>query len=80
MRPSRPISFARSSRIECSTSEFSTTASGAFAGERTRPIPSVACYVPRGKGAFPSVALMSTIPARVAGVPEIVAGERPSRS
>jgi histidinol dehydrogenase len=45
---------------------------GAFAGERTRPIPSVACYVPRGKGAFPSVALMSTIPARVAGVPEIV--------
>jgi histidinol dehydrogenase len=45
---------------------------GAFAGERSRPIPSVACYVPRGKGAFPSVALMSTIPARVAGVPEIV--------
>lgn len=44
---------------------------GAFAGERTRPIPSVACYVPRGKGAFPSVALMSSIPAQVAGVPEI---------
>lgn len=44
---------------------------GAFAGERTRPIPSVACYVPRGKGAFPSVALMSTIPAQVAGVPRI---------
>lgn len=45
---------------------------GAYAGDRTRPIPSVACYVPRGKGAFPSVALMTTIPARVAGVPEIV--------
>ncbi|MFT3975213.1 MAG: histidinol dehydrogenase [Amaricoccus sp.] len=44
---------------------------GAFAGERTRAIPSVACYVPRGKGAFPSVALMSSIPAKVAGVPEI---------
>lgn len=44
---------------------------GAFAGERTRPIPSVAAYVPRGKGAFPSVALMTTIPARVAGVPDI---------
>ena len=26
---------------------------GAFAGERWTPIPSVACYVPRGKGAFP---------------------------
>jgi histidinol dehydrogenase len=44
---------------------------GAYAGDRTRPIPSVACYVPRGKGAFPSVALMTTIPAKVAGVPEI---------
>ncbi|MGE0149577.1 MAG: histidinol dehydrogenase, partial [Parvibaculaceae bacterium] len=30
---------------------------GAFAGERMRAIPSAACYVPRGKGAFPSVAL-----------------------
>ena len=45
---------------------------GAFAGERTRAIPSVACYVPRGKGAFPSVALMSTIPARVAGVSRVI--------
>jgi histidinol dehydrogenase len=44
---------------------------GAFAGDRTRPIPSAACYVPRGKGAFPSVALMTTIPAKVAGVPEV---------
>ncbi|MEM7653803.1 MAG: histidinol dehydrogenase, partial [Pseudomonadota bacterium] len=26
---------------------------GVLAGERTAPIPSVACYVPRGKGAFP---------------------------
>ncbi len=26
---------------------------GVFAGDRIRPIPSVACYVPRGKGAFP---------------------------
>ena len=39
---------------------------GAFAGDRTGPIPSVACYIPRGKGAFPSVALMTAIPARVA--------------
>ena len=38
----------------------------------SRPIPSVACYVPRGKGAFPSVAMMTTIPAVVAGVKEIV--------
>ncbi|MBI3673206.1 MAG: histidinol dehydrogenase, partial [Rhizobiales bacterium] len=45
---------------------------GAFAGDRTRAIPSAACYVPRGKGAFPSVALMTTIPAKVAGVKDVI--------
>ncbi len=45
---------------------------GVFAGDRTRPIASVACYVPRGKGAFPSVALMTTIPAKVAGVKDVI--------
>ena len=45
---------------------------GAFAGDRSLPIPSVACYVPRGKGAFPSVALMTSIPAKVAGVKDVV--------
>ena len=45
---------------------------GAFAGDRSRPIPSVACYVPRGKGAFPSVALMTSIPAKVAGVKDVI--------
>lgn len=42
---------------------------GVFAGDRIRPIRSVACYVPRGKGAFPSSVLMEAIPAAVAGVP-----------
>ncbi|MGE3829376.1 MAG: histidinol dehydrogenase [Parvibaculaceae bacterium] len=45
---------------------------GAFAGDRSTPIPSVACYVPRGKGAFPSVALMTSIPAKVAGVEDVI--------
>lgn len=45
---------------------------GAFAGERTNAIPSVACYVPRGKGSFPSAVLMTTIPATVAGVKDII--------
>jgi histidinol dehydrogenase len=45
---------------------------GAFAGDRFRPIPSVACYVPRGKGSFPSVVMMTTIPAVVASVPRVV--------
>lgn len=45
---------------------------GVFAGDRINPIPSVACYVPRGKGAFPSSVLMQTTPAKVAGVRDIV--------
>jgi histidinol dehydrogenase len=44
---------------------------GVFTGERATPIDSVACYVPRGKGAFPSVAMMTAVPAVVAGVPQI---------
>ncbi len=41
---------------------------GAWAGDRFLPIDSVACYVPRGKGAFPSVTIMTSVPAMVAGV------------
>ena len=44
---------------------------GAFAGDRFLPLQSVACYVPRGKGAFPSVVMMTAIPAVAAGVPKI---------
>jgi len=44
---------------------------GAFAGDRWLPIPSVALYVPRGKGAFPSVTMMTCVPAVLAGVPEV---------
>jgi histidinol dehydrogenase len=45
---------------------------GAFAGDRITAIPSVACYVPRGKGSFPSSVMMTCIPAKVAGVEKIV--------
>lgn len=43
---------------------------GVLVGERATPIDSVACYSPRGKGSFPSVTLMTAIPAAVAGVPD----------
>lgn len=42
---------------------------GVLVGERATPIDSVACYSPRGKGSFPSVTLMTAVPAAVAGVP-----------
>ncbi len=44
---------------------------GAYAGDRFTPIRSVALYIPRGKGAFPSVTMMTAVPAVVAGVPEL---------
>ncbi|MEZ5804810.1 MAG: histidinol dehydrogenase [Rhizobiaceae bacterium] len=44
---------------------------GAFAGDRFTPIKSVALYIPRGKGAFPSVTMMTAVPAVVAGVPDL---------
>ncbi len=45
---------------------------GVEVGERAFPIDRVALYSPRGKGSFPSVTLMTAIPAVVAGVPEPV--------
>jgi len=44
---------------------------GAYAGDRFTPISSVALYVPRGKGSFPSVTMMTSVPGVVAGVPEL---------
>ena len=43
---------------------------GVKVGERATAIQSVALYSPRGKGSFPSVTLMTAIPAVVAGVAE----------
>src|SRR6516162_1012329 len=45
---------------------------GVMAGEKITPITSVGLYVPRGKGAFPSVIYMLATPASIAGVPRIV--------
>src|SRR5207249_2490935 len=45
---------------------------GVFGGEKVTPIASAGLYVPRGKGAFPSVMLMLSIPAAVAGVGNVI--------
>jgi histidinol dehydrogenase len=42
---------------------------GVISGERFTPIASAGLYVPRGKGSFPSVVMMLSIPAVLAGVP-----------
>ncbi|GBF78772.1 histidinol dehydrogenase [Aphanothece sacrum] len=52
---------------------------GIFAGEKITPLPRVGLYVPRGKGAFPSMMLMLTVPAMVAGVEKIVVCTPPDK-
>jgi histidinol dehydrogenase len=51
---------------------FTEVQPGIMAGEKVTPVASVGLYVPRGKGAFPSVMLMLATPAKVAGVEKIV--------
>lgn len=51
---------------------YTEVAPGVLAGEKISPISSVGLYVPRGKGAFPSVMYMLATPASIAGVPRIV--------
>lgn len=41
-------------------------------GQRVTPLDRVGVYVPGGQAAYPSTVLMTAVPARVAGVPEIV--------
>ncbi len=41
-------------------------------GQLVRPLDRVGLYVPGGRAAYPSTVLMTAIPAKVAGVPEIV--------
>src|SRR4030042_1767084 len=46
---------------------------GLLAGRLTRPLDRVGCYIPGGLASYPSSALMNIIPAKVAGVKEIIA-------
>ena len=49
-----------------------TEADGTVLGQQITPLDRVGVYVPGGKAAYPSSVLMNAIPARVAGVGEIV--------
>ncbi|MEW5762143.1 MAG: histidinol dehydrogenase [Bacillota bacterium] len=52
---------------------------GAFLGQLVRPLARVGIYVPGGTAAYPSSVLMSALPARAAGVGEIVMCTPPGR-
>lgn len=47
-------------------------ADGTVLGQRVTPLQRVGVYVPGGKAAYPSTVLMNVIPAKVAGVGEII--------
>jgi histidinol dehydrogenase len=49
-----------------------TDEDGTRLGQQVTPLDRVGIYVPGGKAAYPSSVLMNALPARVAGVPEIV--------
>ena len=45
---------------------------GSMMGQKVRPLKRVGLYVPGGTAAYPSSVLMNAIPAKIAGVPELV--------
>ena len=45
---------------------------GIFVGRIIRPIEKVGCYIPGGTAAYPSTVLMTVIPAKIAGVKEVI--------
>ncbi len=55
------------------------TDKGVVRGQLVRPLARAGVYVPGGKAAYPSSLLMNAIPAKVAGVREIVVVTPPSR-
>ena len=51
---------------------WSSKEEGSILGEKVTPIETVGIYVPAGKASYPSTVLMNTIPAKIAGVKNIV--------
>ena len=49
-----------------------TEADGTRLGQKITPLDRVGLYVPGGKAAYPSSVLMNALPAKVAGVPELI--------
>jgi histidinol dehydrogenase len=49
-----------------------TEEDGTVLGQQVTPLDRVGLYVPGGKAAYPSSVLMNAIPAKVAGVPELI--------
>ncbi len=66
---SRVRAYAQHQKIE---SWSYTEDDGTFLGQQVTPMDRAGLYVPGGKAAYPSSVLMNAIPAKVAGVPELI--------
>lgn len=58
---------------------FTKREKGIWLGQMTRPLERIGIYVPGGKASYPSTVLMAAIPAKVAGVQEIIMTTPPQR-
>ena len=59
-------------RKQVQTSWSYTEADGTLLGQQVTPLDRVGLYVPGGKAAYPSSVLMNALPAKVAGVDELI--------
>ena len=57
-----------------------TAKSGVILGQRVVPIEKVGIYVPGGTAAYPSTVLMDAVPAKIAGVSEIIMVTPPNKT
>ena len=58
---------------------FDTTPDGTLLGQKITPLERAGVYVPGGKAVYPSSVLMNIVPAKVAGVSEIIMCTPPGR-
>ena len=69
----RVRAYHQRQKTECGSAGFSyTEPDGTILGQKVSPLDRVGIYVPGGKAAYPSSVLMNAIPAKVAGVQEII--------
>ena len=69
----RVKSYHERQRQECGSDGFRyTEPDGTVLGQKVTPLDRVGIYVPGGKAAYPSSVLMNAIPAKVAGVAEVI--------
>jgi len=69
----RVRSFHLRQKTECGGEGFTyTEPDGTILGQKVTPLDRVGIYVPGGKASYPSSVLMNAIPAKVAGVAEVI--------